>query len=414
MPALSPPRYMSRFRCIAERCEDSCCAGLTVPVSPPQARRIRDALGDTAPISEEDPSLGAVLRMRPDGGCSLLDAERLCSLQRHHGEALLPDICATFPRVVTRWGERWELAGTLACPEVARLCLLAEDAFHLEAAVPPASLLPRPDVARTIEPDEAWTAHAETVRDALLRWLDRRTHPLASRIALLGHFAHAVEDVYFQGTRTPREALQADLDAALQHFDRADTQQAVHQDFAPLALPGAPSVGLFASILRARMAALRGPRFRALAHGVLTSLGLDADDPERLEAAWRLHDARWRHLTGAHGARLDQVFRHYALHAVWRTPFTDAPTLLGYVFRLALRLGLLRFMLMGHPRVEALHLAPATPEASASLDLAVVETFQLVARHVETSPEFLTLARGLEGTGRGAQTLGKTLVFASF
>jgi len=46
---------------------------------------------------------------------------------------MLPDICATFPRVVTKWGERVEVTGTLACPEVARLCLLAEDAEHGDA-----------------------------------------------------------------------------------------------------------------------------------------------------------------------------------------------------------------------------------------------------------------------------------------
>src|SRR6218665_1430119 len=423
MPShFTPPRYMTRFRCIAERCEDSCCSGLKVPVSQAHARRMHEALGAESKLTPNPGGSApesAFIQMRPDGGCPFLDTERLCSLQRRHGDALLPDICATFPRVVTRWGERWEVAGTLACPEVARQCLLAEDSTQPEAETDPSPLIPRPDSARdlTRAPEDAYALHAEAVRNALLRWLERRAHPLASRLALLGRFAHAVDDFYFQGTEAfgddARAEAQARLDGVLQHFDTEQTQEAIHQDFSELALPGGPCVGLFASLLKARMT-LRGERFLTLARGVLTSLRLDADTPEDLDPAWRTYEARWHHVAEAHGARLEQAFHNYALHSVWRTPFTDSPSLLAYVFRLALRVGLLRLMLMGHPRLEALHREPFAPDAAESLDLAVVETFQLVARHVEQSPEFLTLAEGLLGTGRGAQTLGKVLVFAAF
>ena len=43
-----------------------------------------------------------------------------------------------------------------------------------------------------------------------------------------------------------------------------------------------------------------------------------------------------------------------------------------------------------------------------------METFQLLAKHVEQSPELLSLCAGLLGPGRGAETLGKVLVFSAF
>ena len=405
------PRYMTRFRCIAERCEDTCCSGLKVPVSPAQERRMRTTLGDTPHLAD------GFLQMRPDGGCPFLDPERMCSLQRRHGEALLPDICATFPRVVTRWEHDWEVAGTLACPEVARLCLLEEDSTLPEPGGDLAHHVSRPDAVRSFapEPGDAYAHHARTVRAALLGWLGRREHPLGSRLALLARFALALEDVYFQGTPafTDDGRAQALLDEALQHFDAPDTHAAVHEDFAALALPGGPCVGLFTSVVKARREA-RGARFQTLATGVLASLGLEQDSPEHLDAAWRTYAERWQRVHATHGARLDRAFHNYALHAVGRTPFTELPTLLGFVFRLTLRLGLLRLMLMGHPRVAALARDPSASDGPAALDAAVVETFQLVARHLEPSPELRALTEGLVETGRGARLLGKTLVFAAF
>ncbi|QRK04102.1 flagellin lysine-N-methylase [Archangium violaceum] len=433
MPSESTlPRYMTRFRCIAERCEDTCCSGLKVPVSgshwqrmqavvssdPEESERLRQCV---SPNPGGAPTEQAFIQMRPDGHCPLLDAERLCSLQRRHGDALLPDICATFPRVVTRWGERVEVSGTLACPEVARSCLLEEDA--LEPVPLPASSphVTRPETARHIPVDteDAYTFHAETVRAAMLRLLHRREYPLASRLAMLGQLAYGLDDFYFRGTEAfrgeARSGAEARLNKVLQRFERPDILDAVHRDFTGLTLPGGPCVGLFRSVLKARMAAGRGERFSSLVRGVLDSLRLENGGASDLDAAWHTYAERWSHLEARYGERVHRYFHNSTEHQLWRAPFTDSPSLLAYVFRLTLRVGLLRLTLAGHPRVAELRHKPSpTSESQEHLDRAAVETFQLLAKHVEQSPDYLSLAEGLVGPGRGAETLGKVLVFATF
>jgi lysine-N-methylase len=431
-PETTLPRYMTRFRCIAERCEDTCCSGLKVPVSEAHWHRMRAAVASSPEDSERLhqlvlPNPGATstehafIQMRPDGHCPLLDTERLCSLQRRHGDAVLPDICANFPRVVTRWGERVEVSGTLACPEVARLCLLDEDALEPVSSPSLSQSVPRPEAARHIpvDPEDAYTFHADTVRAAMLRLLHRREYPVASRLALLGQLAYGVDSFYFRGTEffrgEERAGAEAQLGEVLQRFESSDVLDALHRDFASLSLPGGPCVGLFTSVLRARMAAGRGERFTGLVRGVLDSLQPGSGTPEELDAAWRTYAERWHRLEALHGARVHQYFHNYALHQLGRSPFTDAPSLLAYVFRLALRVGLLRLTLVGHPRVATLCEEPSpTPEAQEQLDRAAVETFQLVAKHVEQAPDFLSLAEGLVGPGRGPEALGKVLVFATF
>ena len=206
----SAPRYMARFRCIAEACEDTCCAGLTVPISESRWSLLRQKVAgtpDEARVSalitpNPDGATGqqaGILGKRADGHCAFLDEAKLCSLQRRYGEAVLPDGCSVFPRVLTRWGAQVEMAGSLACPETARLCLLAEDALVREP-VPEEQAL-RPQVARQVAAgDDAWTAHADTVREAMLRLLNRREVPYAARLYALGRMALDLGDFYFPGT----------------------------------------------------------------------------------------------------------------------------------------------------------------------------------------------------------------------
>ncbi|MCK8498754.1 flagellin lysine-N-methylase [Myxococcus fulvus] len=206
------PRYLTRFQCLADTCEDTCCAGLVVPVSDARWKVLRDTVAggpDAARVEAlvlPDPSSGvgaeaAYIAKREDGLCSFLDARRLCSLHRAYGEAVLPDACAVFPRVATRRAGRLEVTGSFGCPEVVRLCLLAEDA--LEPVPVDASLAARPELARALggeDAADAWTWHASRVRDVALRILERREYPYASRLFMLGELARRLGAFYFRGT----------------------------------------------------------------------------------------------------------------------------------------------------------------------------------------------------------------------
>jgi lysine-N-methylase len=490
----SAPRYMTRFRCLADSCEDTCCAGLVVTVSEARWKRLREAVAGGPDAARVDayirPDEGsgpgaeaAVIAKREDGHCVFLDARRLCSLHGAYGEAVLPDACATFPRVGARWGERLEVTGSLACPEVARLCLLEEDGVDTVPVSEDVAV--RPEIARRLGGDarDAWTWHAEAVRATAVGVLQRREVPYASRLFALGQLALRLGGFYFRGTtafggeqraapygdaqagaealpaaraeeahdgagalgvsraeeahngardgaqtlpasraeeahdgawdgaqalaasraESARDESTALLGDVLRSFAAPETLTELHTGFSALALPGGPWAGICATVLKARLGSVRSERFGALVRAVLASYG-GAEGPDE---AWRIHAERRERLAPALAARMEQYFRHHAVNHWLRHPFTDAPTLLDYVFKLTLRAAVLRWTLFGHPTVVAL--CESGEGDTARLDAAAVECFQLIAKHVEQSPELHSLAQGLAGQG-GAETLGRMLV----
>jgi lysine-N-methylase len=421
-------RRVLEFRCIAERCEETCCSGLTVPVSEERLQRMRELLAggpdaerveaSVLPNPEGPPAERAVIRMRPDGSCPFLDTERLCSLQRRHGERVLPDICSTFPRVSWRWGGQVEVTGSLACPEMARLLLLEEGAMELVPA--PVEQVPRLEAVRPLPglPGDVYGVHAELIRSAALRILQRREFPIASRLAFLGQLAFRLDSLFQGAARFAEEDEQTGqvLQRLLQPFDAPEALEAMHREFSELSLPGGSCAGLLASVLRARKAVARGQSFGPFISAVLASLWGSEEVTGDTEGAWREYAARWARLEALHGPRVEQYFRHYGVSQWLRAPFTEAPHLLAYVFRLAVRVAMLRLVLVGHPDVAALCAegqGEDSESSQAALDRAAVECFYRMARHVEQAPDVLAIVRDLAGAG-GAETLGKTLVFAKF
>ncbi|RKH47309.1 flagellin lysine-N-methylase [Corallococcus llansteffanensis] len=446
----SAPRYMARFRCIAEACEDTCCAGLTVPISESRWSLLRQKVAggpDEARVAalitpnpgDTTGSQAGILGKRADGHCAFLDEAKLCSLQRKHGEAVLPDGCSVFPRVLTRWGARVEMAGSLACPETARLCLLADDALVLESVDETQAL--RPQLARQVASgDDAWTAHADAVREAMLRLLARREVPFSTRLYALGRMALDLGDFYFPGTTAfaqgttafaqeatelrmsaeatelrpsaeaaPPDAAEAPrtadarLTGILRDAGSMDALEALRGQLEALELPGGPWAGICGAVLRSREAHVSSPRFLSLMRDVRAAYGGADTSPDE---AWRLHVTRRTALESLRGERVQQYFLHHALNHVLRHPFTESQSLLRAVFFLVLRASVVRWVLLGHPAVVALLDSPGTPVAT--LDAAAVECFQLVAKHVEQAPQFLEFAEGL--AGEGPETFARLLI----
>lgn len=133
MMKLYAPTYYKRFRCIADRCEHSCCIGWEIDVDSKALERystlkhpygsiIRESIA-----ADETPhfKLGAQER------CPHLDERGLCRIILNVGEDYLCDICREHPRFYN-YTDVAEVGLGLSCAEAARLILSSDDYATLE------------------------------------------------------------------------------------------------------------------------------------------------------------------------------------------------------------------------------------------------------------------------------------------
>jgi lysine-N-methylase len=401
---------MSRFRCITDRCEATCCAGLKVSITAPEWRRVQEAVArdpEAIPLPVLAPeSVGGTTSLwmpkHENGHCIFQDPDKLCGLHRRHGEAVLPKICVTFPRATVWWDTRLEMAGSLSCPEVARLCLLAEDAMQLEPI--DEERVGRPEAAYRMssgDPEAGWGFHATRVRATALGLLRREELPLTVRLMLIGRLALRLHPFYFRETEAfrgeGRASAEARLAEVLQSCESPEVLEAARGALRPQALPSEFFAKLYTSTVQTRLS-FPDARLRGLLEGVQDAYG---GPDAALDLRWRLYLERRERLERTHGERVRQYFAHHALNHWLEGSFTPAPSVLVDVFLLALTGGVMRWLLMGHPEVVRLceEDAPRGDESQARLDRAAVECFQLGSRYILGGSEFMGYALAFANQG---------------
>lgn len=132
------PDYYKDFKCIADRCRHTCCAGWEIDVDEVSYERFMS-----------DPSIVPYIK---DGSITLDEKERcpflredgLCRMILEHGEDFICDICKEHPRFYNDCGDHIEAGLGLVCEEACRLILSKEDDFTL---TPPMEL---PDEIRIV------------------------------------------------------------------------------------------------------------------------------------------------------------------------------------------------------------------------------------------------------------------------
>ena len=120
------PTYFDTFRCIAEKCPDSCCKEWEVEVDDQAAtfyRNLEGPLGDRLrSVLKDDPEWGTVMTIE-NGRCPMWRTDGLCRIQAELGHDALCKTCREFPRLRHDYGTFQEWALELSCPEAARLIL---------------------------------------------------------------------------------------------------------------------------------------------------------------------------------------------------------------------------------------------------------------------------------------------------
>jgi lysine-N-methylase len=210
-PALLP-LYAQEFQCIGAACEDTCCEGWTVKVDeasyhkyqalPPGAVQESMRLNLVQIATNQTSRVYAEIRMTAEEVCPFLDTDRLCTIQKEHGEEYLSGVCSQYPRMNQSFGGRSEQTLVLSCPAAARLVLL-----HPELLREPTQLgaggryrsfeSPRA-VGRPPAPgagEEDLTFYFWTIRTFALMLLKDRSYPIWQRLFLLGMMAKRLESL---------------------------------------------------------------------------------------------------------------------------------------------------------------------------------------------------------------------------
>lgn len=111
------------FRCIADACPDTCCAGWEVDLDEAAYKKYRSMPGPLgqelrSKIKEED---GYTFFEMEQGRCPFLNDRNLCRLILETGEDCLSTTCREHPRFWADYGELREICLAVSCPEAARL-----------------------------------------------------------------------------------------------------------------------------------------------------------------------------------------------------------------------------------------------------------------------------------------------------
>jgi lysine-N-methylase len=393
MPADDAPilatRYMTRFRCTGDTCEDTCCqvADWTVAVLEPDYRRVQTALADS---DEDRAKFGrmfelieqtggarpfAVLRPRDDGHCTLLGDDKWCELHRRFGEPVLPTPCAMYPRVLTRVGERYELSGRLSCPEVARLCLLARDGIDAVPAAPDA--VGRGFVSLTVDASpesHPYVEAFEPVREVLVGLLSIGKFPWTSRVFFVAVLAHTLHEL-FRPDLPPCEPTR--IGQALREIGRREMLESLHERFVATDGNDELVMTVVSALVRARLERAGLPALRR----VTAAAALGA---RPLDEAVRTHAAGRRRGGEALAARAELWFGNYCRNYFIQDWYLQSPSLLDHVMKLVVRTAMVRALFFAHPKFEQALLALDQESACDALAVEIVYSVTRAFDHNES------------------------------
>lgn len=127
------PGYYRRFRCIADRCRDSCCIGWEIDIDSDTAAYYDSVGGDFGRRLRENIS-GGCFALTEEERCPFLNGRGLCDIYTTLGEEHLCQICSDHPRFYEWFGNVKEGGIGLSC-EAAAALILSEDMVLTEEEI---------------------------------------------------------------------------------------------------------------------------------------------------------------------------------------------------------------------------------------------------------------------------------------
>lgn len=118
------PDYYKEFSCIADQCEDTCCAGWQIVVDPKSLKKYKSVRGAYRKTLMKNVNFFAkIFRQDKEKRCAFLNEDNLCEMYIHLGKDSLCKTCRLYPRHVEEFEGVREISLSVSCPEVARILM---------------------------------------------------------------------------------------------------------------------------------------------------------------------------------------------------------------------------------------------------------------------------------------------------
>lgn len=125
------PDYYEKFKCIADKCTDTCCVGWQIVIDKTTAEKYKNLTGSFGEkirnLTTTDPD-GDVIFINKNNRCPFLNSNNLCDIYINIGEENLCHTCKMFPRFYETFGGLREMGLSLSCP-VANDLILNDTTF---------------------------------------------------------------------------------------------------------------------------------------------------------------------------------------------------------------------------------------------------------------------------------------------
>lgn len=118
------PDYFNEFRCTADKCKDTCCAGWQIVIDEESLEKYKKIKGDYIwkVMTNVDWEEGC-FRQDQAKRCAFLNKDNLCDLYTNLGEVSLCKTCRDYPRHTEEFEDVREVTLSVSCPEVARILM---------------------------------------------------------------------------------------------------------------------------------------------------------------------------------------------------------------------------------------------------------------------------------------------------
>ena len=184
------PDYFNEFKCIADKCKDTCCAGWQIVIDETSLEKYKKIKGDyiwkvMAGVDWEE----GCFRQDKEKRCAFLNEKNLCELYINAGEDSLCKTCRDYPRHAEEFEGVREVTLSASCPEVARILMerMTPVQFVTEE---------KPEEEETLEFgdfDPFLYSAIEDGRNAMIEILQNRNLPIRERIVLVLGMAHDMQ-----------------------------------------------------------------------------------------------------------------------------------------------------------------------------------------------------------------------------